>query len=762
MAECDPDKKAELLAPAGNMDCFLAAVRAGADAVYLAGDKFGARAYADNFTTEQLCEAVRYGHLFQVKTYLTLNTLIKEREFGLLYQYVRPFYEAGLDGVIVQDFGVLRFLKRNFPGMEIHASTQMTVTGANGAALLKEAGVSRVVPARELSLEELGIIKEQTGMELEVFIHGAMCYAYSGQCLFSSVLGGRSGNRGRCAGPCRLPYRISRDGVLLSQRREEYPLSLKDLCTIGILPQLIFAGLDSFKIEGRMKSAEYVAIVTAIYRKYMDQVYELAGRYSSGEEVMKHYTVSDRDLYILQNLYVRTDLQEGYFYRHNGRELVTMQKPGYLSVSEKEIAGFAAEYPVDTTKKKIAVDMTVEAHIGHPLQLEAVPAADRNKAKKDRTDSSCPDRKVFRVMGAEVQKANNRSMTEEEIGKQLRKLGNTAFELHALDIRCDSDLFIPNKSLNELRRTAVDGLMDLLALKRSILSADDTKEDSDSLIKVAQKREDFKGLTVSVETLEQLRACLESERVSELFLSTDVVSGLLKEPQTEKMCRQKWEEKKMAVFIRLPRVMRRRAAEQSRKLLDGLGHWKIAGIVTNSLEGLAVFKDSFKECIADAGLYTFNKEACRFLAQKGISSFTVPYEASYHEQMELGKEYPFYYVIYGYLPLMESAGCVAKTMDVCRHEPRIYELHDRYHKTFYAKTHCERCENTIYNSVPMNLFGEWDRIKKTGRKVRLDFTIESYDKTKEVLQAFEDLSGGNGKYVPDYEFTKGYFKRGVE
>ena len=286
MAGCDSDKKAELLAPAGNMDCFLAAVRAGADAVYLAGDKFGARAYADNFTTQQLCEAVRYGHLFQVKTYLTLNTLIKEREFGLLYQYVLPFYEAGLDGVIVQDFGVLRFLKQNFPDMELHASTQMTVTGANGAALLKEAGVSRVVPARELSLSELCEIKERTGMELEVFIHGAMCYAYSGQCLFSSVLGGRSGNRGRCAGPCRLPYQVGSKNRMFSKKGEEYPLSLKDLCTVRILPELIFAGLDSFKIEGRMKSAEYVAIVTAIYRKYMDQVYDLMSRYSSKEEVI--------------------------------------------------------------------------------------------------------------------------------------------------------------------------------------------------------------------------------------------------------------------------------------------------------------------------------------------------------------------------------------------------------------------------------------------------------------------------------------------
>ena len=201
-------KKVELLAPAGSIDAFYGAIHAGADAVYLGGSRFGARAYADNFTEEELIRCIRYAHLFGRKVYLTVNTLVKESEFSELYGYLLPYYEAGLDGVIIQDLGVLSYIREHFPKLELHVSTQMTITGRYGAALLQQKGACRMVPARELSLKELVEIKQATGLEIEVFIHGAMCYCYSGQCLFSSILGGRSGNRGRCAQPCRLPYTV--------------------------------------------------------------------------------------------------------------------------------------------------------------------------------------------------------------------------------------------------------------------------------------------------------------------------------------------------------------------------------------------------------------------------------------------------------------------------------------------------------------------------------------------------------------------------
>ena len=235
-------KKVELLAPAGNYDALLGAVNAGADAVYLGGEQYGARAYADNFSRDEIISGIRLAHIYHKKIYLTINTLVKERELEGLYDFLLPFYEAGLDGVIIQDLGVLAYVRRYFPGLELHASTQMTLTGSEGVSFLKEYGVSRVVPARELSLEEIKNLKE-TGVEVEIFIHGAMCYCYSGQCLFSSILGGRSGNRGRCAQPCRLPYEINGG-------KECFPLSMRDMCTIDLLPELIESGVDSFKIEG--------------------------------------------------------------------------------------------------------------------------------------------------------------------------------------------------------------------------------------------------------------------------------------------------------------------------------------------------------------------------------------------------------------------------------------------------------------------------------------------------------------------------------
>ena len=266
----------EILAPAGSIESLRAAVCAGADAVYIGGTRFGARAFAKNPAEDELLEAIDYVHIHGRRIYLTVNTLLKDHEIEGLYEYLLPYYLRGLDGVIVQDIGVLEYLRRYLPDLPVHASTQMTVTGAEGAAFLKEQGVVRVVPARELSLEEIRRMKERTGMEIECFVHGALCYCYSGQCLLSSMIGGRSGNRGQCAQPCRLPWQAA-------GRKPADLMSLKDLCTIDLLPELMEAGIDSFKIEGRMKQPDYVYTVTRIYRKYADLYLEKGpGRYKAG------------------------------------------------------------------------------------------------------------------------------------------------------------------------------------------------------------------------------------------------------------------------------------------------------------------------------------------------------------------------------------------------------------------------------------------------------------------------------------------------
>ena len=260
--------KYEVLAPAGSYECMLAAFNAGADAVYVGGQLFGARAFANNFNQEELIKAIDYAHMHNKKLFLTVNTLLKNQEIDKkLIEYLTPLYEAGLDAVIVQDFGVLSLVKEHFPKMDIHASTQMTVTGEHFAKVLKDYGVSRIVPARELSLKEIESIYKETGLEIECFVHGALCYSYSGMCLLSSLIGARSGNRGRCAQPCRLPYDVLFDN---ETKKEQYPLSPKDLCTLKILPKILKAGVYSLKIEGRMKKPEYVASVTSMYRKYVD------------------------------------------------------------------------------------------------------------------------------------------------------------------------------------------------------------------------------------------------------------------------------------------------------------------------------------------------------------------------------------------------------------------------------------------------------------------------------------------------------------
>ena len=323
-------KKVELLAPAGGYETMVGAFNAGADAVYLGGAKFGARAYADNFDTQQVLDAISYAHLFGKKIYMTVNTLVKEREYSELYDFMLPFAEKKLDGVIVQDLGVMKLIRDEFPDIELHASTQATVTGVNGARLLKELGCVRVVPARELSLMEMKEIREKADVEVEAFIHGAMCYCYSGMCLFSSMVGTRSGNRGRCAQPCRLPYSLAG-----AKAKEQYPLSLKDMCTVSIIPELIEAGIDSFKIEGRMKRPEYAAGVTSIYRKYIDLHYK---------DPTAHHEISKEDMDILSSLYLRSQISQGYYHKHNGRDMVTLDSPSYNGTSDKVLSDVKEKY----------------------------------------------------------------------------------------------------------------------------------------------------------------------------------------------------------------------------------------------------------------------------------------------------------------------------------------------------------------------------------------------------------------------------------
>lgn len=324
-------RKIEILAPAGSYDGMRAAMNAGCDAVYIGGSSFGARAYANNLTEEQLLAAIDEAHIRDKRLYLTVNTLLKEKELSFqLYDFLKKFYERGLDAVIVQDMGVLHFIHRNFPVLPIHASTQMTLTMAQSANLLKEYGVTRLVTSRELSLKEIRTIRENTTLEIETFVHGALCYCYSGQCLMSSIIGGRSGNRGRCAQPCRMPYQFFSEHERLSAKQKKYLLSPKDINTIALIPELVEAGIDSFKIEGRMKRPEYAAAVASLYRRYTDLYLE------HGKEYYTKYLGTEacrKELQQLQDIYNRGGFSEGYAKTYHGKSMMSLYRPNHSGVA---------------------------------------------------------------------------------------------------------------------------------------------------------------------------------------------------------------------------------------------------------------------------------------------------------------------------------------------------------------------------------------------------------------------------------------------
>ena len=433
--------KVELLAPAGSYEALEAAFEAGADAVYLGGQKFGARAYADNLDQEQLIRAIDLAHLKGKQLYLTINTLLKNRELETeLYEYLAPLYEAGLDAVIIQDPGVMDFVKTYFPGLHIHASTQMTITGVESAKLLQKAGATRVVTARELSLEEIKKIYDATHMEIESFVHGALCYCYSGQCLMSSMIGGRSGNRGRCAQPCRQPYTVlgqeaggGRMGGKSQQKPPAYPLSLKDLCVLPFLPELMDAKIDSFKIEGRMKSPEYVAGVTAIYRKYIDL-------YLTDRE---HWQIDPKDQELLAKLYVRSETGGGYYHRHNGREMLTLEKPGYLACPQEILERVHGMMEDGKLQKPVSFHAAIRP--GEPIHLTA----------------SCEGISVQKE-GTVAQPAQKRPLAEDDVVKQLKKTGGSFYGADDISVELDGDSFVPVSALNELRRETLDALTEKL------------------------------------------------------------------------------------------------------------------------------------------------------------------------------------------------------------------------------------------------------------------------------------------------------------
>ncbi len=727
--------KVEVLAPAGSAESMKAAIQAGADAVYMGGSRFGARAYADNPGKDQFLDAIDYAHLHGRRLYMTVNTLVKEKELPDVYDFLRPYYERGLDAVIVQDLGVFSMVRRMFPDLAVHASTQMTVTGRWFAKELKRLGASRVVTARELSLEELERIHKETDIEIESFVHGALCYCYSGQCLMSSLIGGRSGNRGRCAQPCRLPYGVAGRGG----GKEQYVLSLKDLCTLDILPDIIEAGVYSLKIEGRMKSPRYTAGVVSIYRKYVDR-YLRHGR--------RGYRVDPEDKKILLDLFDRGGHTEGYYRQHNGRDMVALKgRPGLREVNQALFDRLDREYVGAMLQEPVAGRLVV--HEGEPVSLSLAYGESEPVS--------------VTVAGPVARPAQNQPLTEERLARQMCKTGGAPFYFR--DLHCDiaGSSFLSVQELNGLRRQGLRAMEEALLMPYRRGEAFPWHMQTDgggSGTWDGGPKERQLRLHVSLEEPDGLHEAALHPDVS--CVSVDA-GGFA--PELWKEAADLCHGAGKTCMLALPQVFRKEAENY---FLDNFQKLRAAGfdgLLVRSMEEVGFLREhgSRLPLVFDANLYAMNREAVRFMEGQGAARLTLPLELNSRELEELGcqgKEL----VVYGYLPAMVSAQCVRRTVEGCRRRPGLLYMRDRTGKELPVRCHCRFCFNTIYNPAPLSLLGMGELVGHLAPSVlRLQFTIERPDQVREIITAFAGhFLHGRDVPAPFRDFTRGHMRRGIE
>ena len=801
--------RVEILAPAGSMECLKAAIAAGADAVYTGGALFGARAYAHNLTEEELLEAIDYVHLHGRRLYLTVNTLIKDREMEKqMYDYLLPYYRQGLDAVIVQDIGLFRFIRKHFPDLPIHASTQMTLTGVDGAKFLEKEGAQRIVTSRELSMAEVKKIADETELEIESFVHGALCYCYSGQCLFSSFIGGRSGNRGQCAQPCRLLYRTP------EAKRPQYLLSLKDICTLELIPEMIESGIYSFKIEGRMKKPEYAAAVAFQYRKYADLYLKYYEECPAEEDpaayAMKKYRVREEDRQMLLDLYNRGGFHTGYYHTQNGREMISLNRPNHAGVPAVKVLAKKGRnvtakaltdlYPQDiielpmrkgrekadnyTCKDAVSKGMNVQIPVfaDTPFKRDEIWMRTRNSTlidtlreefvngkikericgtfrlypqEKATLTVKCRDAEIT-VAGEKAQEALSQPMSRERIEKQLRKTGNTEFEFSFLKAEIGEKVFLPMQSLNELRREALETLEKVICEKyRRSGEVKDPEEDKTEL---SMEEEVLSGWTASVRTAEQMEVILEEEAIGRIYVDCTMFPRIW-----EKDSYVEWITKVHAagkeIYLVMPYIFRERTRKQYEAAYNRIFGAGWDGILIANYESFAFLKEHgyTGRIMTDYNLYEFNQESRKFWKEKGVFEFTAPVELTERELQDLRVK-DGEVIVYGYLPMMVSAGCIQKTTRGCLKKSGQTTITDRYRNPFVVKNECDYCYNILYNYVPLYLGDRMEEVYQIGPgRIRLMFTTERQQEVRQILSAYFE-----GKELPEGTYTRGHWKRGIK
>ena len=698
--------KTELLSPAGSWDALVAAVQSGADAVYLGGTEFSARAGAENFDRERLIEAVRYCHIRGVKVFVTLNTLLKQSEVQSALDFAVFLHEqAGVDGLIIQDIGLAGLLLRACPGLRLHASTQMSVHSIAGAEKLRQLGFKRVVLARELSMQQIMEIKQAVDIELEIFVHGAICQCYSGQCLMSSILGGRSGNRGRCAQPCRLPYELRNPDE--KTVKKGYLLSPKDMCLIDHLREIKQAGIDSLKIEGRLKRPEYVAAVTGIYRKYLD----------SG----KHPEQKDRQA--LLNAFNRSGFTDGYYTGKLGGTMMSYASPSNVSPEtfEPEIK---QRFAPNANFRLMPVRAECEIRRGKEMQMTLIDV----------------DGNTVTACGEIPRSAVDHTITWERAYAQLSKFGSVPFRLTDLKLQLEDGLSVPISALNALRRAACEKLMECRGAVKT------TGNEAASIGYIMSPGDSREELCISVRTLEQAQAVLQVEP-DKLYVPLHIADKLSAFTG------------KTEIITSLPAIV-----ENDKEILYDRIPTK--GVLCSSL-GAAARLEGRHTVYGDWRLNVYNSFAALFCRENGFAHVTLSPELNLWEIAALGSVVGESEVIaYGRLPLMVMKNCVIRACNgACGKGKDGYRLVDRRRQEFPLLCEPDSCTNLLFNAVPIYMADKLADLRRCGvKKIRLCFTTEPAQACERIADEYQRAMRGEivQNSFAENTFTRGHFYRGVK
>ena len=699
----------ELLSPAGGWEAMTAAVQNGADAVYMGFGGLNARRSARNFTDEEFREAVAYCHLRGVKVYLTLNTLVTDRELPAAAEALKKASDMGVDAILIQDWGIWRMAREIAPDVPLHASTQMSLHTLGGACRAAELGLERVVLARELSRRDIHTITRDCPAEIEVFGHGALCMCYSGQCEMSAVIGGRSGNRGACAQPCRLPYGVNEKAA------GGHPLSLKDANLADYVQELEQMGVACLKLEGRMKRPEYVAVITGIYRRLLDEK-----RGPSREESRQ-----------LEAAFSRSGFTDGYYKGRTGPEMFGTRPenaPEPKELFARAKAGYSRE-----DSRRVPVDMVCTLRAGVPAQLTA--------SAKGHT---------VRAEGPAPEEARNRALTAEELQARLEKTGGTVFRPRETRVELEEGLMLPASAVNALRRQALEGLEAALAQPPV------RRTGTPSPLPQDQPGPDAPVLTCSIMRPEQLTEPLS--QCGTVYVPAELL---------EKIDLDRWAEMTHICAV-LPRIFRTEDQAALRTLLQR-HRQKLSAVALGNLGHLPIAEGLGLPLWGDLGLNLFNSESLLFWKELGLEAAAVSMELRWQQIRDLRKVLPCEAVVYGRLPLMIMENCVIRNELGCRDAGRDYAdrspacrcgqenvLVDRTGAQFpLVGQWGHRCE--IENSKVLFLADkpEWRQLGLT--RARLRFTTESPEECVRVLRAYQ----GRSDYRPD-QLTRGLFYRGVE